>query len=384
MRVFTALAVLLFAMQAVNAQSDRDLSGIWVLKPAQSDLRDTAIAPARVLNVGQTAAALSWSASAQPGAASTSVTVPLDGKSQKNPVGDSTWNVVAKWEGTALLLNIIVSGPANYSVMERWVRSRDSSRLVITRNVIRPQGETESVLVYENPNVAQTPENAPAVARQLSPVQPVPPVIRPAPQTPEPVAEYVVQGGTRILMRLTNAVNTKRTMTGDSVYLQTAVPVFVKGRLIIPVGSYVTGTVTESQRAGRVKGKSALNVRFESVTLPNGVTRDFRGRAGSVDAQGTLDRTEGKMTGEGKGGSGARTVAQTTAAGTGIGSIAGAAAGHVGAGLGIGAAAGAVAGLAGVLGSRGADVVVPQGTTIELVLDRDLVFTAEDLRGRIQ
>ena len=49
-------------------------------------------------------------------------------------------------------------------------------------------------------------------------------------------------------------------------------------------------------------------------------------------------------------------------------------------GAGIGAAAGAAAGLAGVLGSRGPEVVLPAGTTMELVLDRDLRFTSEDLR----
>jgi len=50
-------------------------------------------------------------------------------------------------------------------------------------------------------------------------------------------------------------------------------------------------------------------------------------------------------------------------------------------GAGIGAAAGAAAGLAGILSSRGAEVVLPPGTTMELVLDRDLRFSSEDLRS---
>ena len=58
--------------------------------------------------------------------------------------------------------------------------------------------------------------------------------------------------------------------------------------------------------------------------------------------------------------------------------------GHLGMGAGIGAAAGAVAGLAGVFGSRGPDVVIPQGTTMEMVLDRELRFTAAELSGRNQ
>jgi len=191
--------------------------------------------------------------------------------------------------------------------------------------------------------------------------------------------EFVVEQGTRILLRLTNSLNTKRTVPGDPVYLETAVPVFVDGRLLIPRGSYVTGTVTESQQAGRVKGKSALNLRFETLTLPNGVTRDFRLRPASADTRGDLEHSEGRIEGEGNKSGDVRTVGQTTAAGAGIGTIAGAATGHYGLGAGIGAAAGAAAGLAGVLSSRGAGVVLPPGTTMELVLDRDLRFTSAEL-----
>ena len=48
-------------------------------------------------------------------------------------------------------------------------------------------------------------------------------------------------------------------------------------------------------------------------------------------------------------------------------------------GVGIGAAAGAIGGLAGVLGSRGPQFTLPAGTTMELVLDRDLRYTAAEL-----
>ena len=66
------------------------------------------------------------------------------------------------------------------------------------------------------------------------------------------------------------------------------------------------------------------------------------------------------------------------------GAIAGSTAGLAGMGAGIGAAAGAAAGLAGILGSRGPDVVVPAGTTMEMVVNRDLRFTIDELRTRVQ
>lgn len=330
----------------------------------------------------QSASTLTIFASSQEGGASRTLVYPLDSRAEKIQVADSVMNTETKWEGAALLVNAIVTGPQNYTVMERWQRRRDGSSLTITRTIVRAGGESESVLVYENSARAPMQLQTRQETRQ--------PEVRPAPlplplvesrRQPAP-EEYVVAAGTRILLRLTNSVNTKRTAVGDHVYLETAVPIFVSERLVIPQGSYVNGVVTESKQAGRVKGRSALNVQFESITLRNGVVRDLRSRAGSVDARGNLDRTEGRIEGEGNKGGDTATVAKTTAAGTGVGAIAGGAAGHLGMGAGIGAAAGALGGLAGVLGSRGPEVVLPAGTTMEMVLDRDLRFTPSDLQGR--
>jgi len=112
--------------------------------------------------------------------------------------------------------------------------------------------------------------------------------------------------------------------------------------------------------------------------------RDFRALPDQVDGHGSVDKSESKIRGDGNKGGDARTVGTTTGAGAGIGGAIGAASGHVGAGLGIGAAAGAAAGLAGVLGSRGPEVVLPPGTTMELLLDRDLHYTREELQRRVQ
>src|SRR4249920_3732223 len=117
---------------------------------------------------------------------------------------------------------------------------------------------------------------------------------------PEPAA-FTVQTGTKVPLSLINSISTKHSAEGDRVYLETAFPVLVNGRIVIPVGSYVAGTVTQIKKPGRIKGRAELYVRFDSLTLPNGVTRDFRARLGGVDGQnsGELDRAEGKLKGEG-------------------------------------------------------------------------------------
>jgi type IV secretion system protein VirB10 len=192
---------------------------------------------------------------------------------------------------------------------------------------------------------------------------------------------YTVEPGTKVPLALINSVSTRHSAEGDRVYLETVFPVLVNGRIVVPVGSWVTGTVTQVKKPGRVKGRGELYVRFDSLTLPNGVTRDFRGRIGTVDgtAKSEVDREEGKVRSEGNKAGDARTVGEAAAAGTSIGVIAGGAAGHYGMGAGVGAAAGAAAGMAGVLLSRGPDAVLAKGQTLEMILDRPISFTDTEL-----
>jgi hypothetical protein len=194
-------------------------------------------------------------------------------------------------------------------------------------------------------------------------------------------APYLVDAGTKIPLVMINSVSTRHAAEGDRLYLETSFPILANGKIVIPPGSYVAGTVTSAKRGGRVKGKAELFLRFDSLTLPNGVTRDFRARVGGIDGRSSqqLDRSEGKITAEATKGSDARTVGEGAAGGASIGVIAGSVSGRPGMGAGIGAAAGAAAGLMGVMLTRGQDVVLGRGTTVEMVLDRNLEFTAEEL-----
>jgi hypothetical protein len=200
-------------------------------------------------------------------------------------------------------------------------------------------------------------------------------------QEAAPPAEFMLDIGTRVPLSLINSISTRHSAEGDRVYLETVFPLLANGRIVVPVGSYVAGTVTQLKKPGRVKGRGELYVRFDTLTLPNGVTRDFHGRIGSMDgnAKDELDRAEGKVRSEGNKAGDARTVGEAGAAGASIGTIAGAASGHYGMGAGIGAAAGAAAGMVGVLVSRGPDAVLARGSTLEMVLDRQISFTESEL-----
>lgn len=195
------------------------------------------------------------------------------------------------------------------------------------------------------------------------------------------VKSFEVEPGTHIPLSLINSVSTKHAAAGDRVYLETVFPILSGGRIVIPPGSYVMGTITNVVRPGKVKGRGEFYLRFDSLTLPNGVTRDFRARVSQLDGRASeeLDRNEGAIRSEGNKGGDVRTVGETAAAGASIGALAGSAAGSAGMGAGIGAAAGAAAGLAAVMFTRGPEAVLAKGTTIEMMLDQTVTFDETDL-----
>ena len=64
------------------------------------------------------------------------------------PHGEETRSTAVKWEGSALLINTLVSGSRDYTIMDRWKLSADHSTLTITRHVIRGTQQSEGTLIY--------------------------------------------------------------------------------------------------------------------------------------------------------------------------------------------------------------------------------------------
>ena len=181
---------------------------------------------------------------------------------------------------------------------------------------------------------------------------------------------YMLKAGTKIPLTLSNSISSKNAAPGDGVYLQTLVPVAVDGRIVIPAGTYVNGAVTNAKRPGKVKGKGELAIRFDMLMFPSGKVVHLNGRIGALDGDnpGDLDRKEDKVSSAGSGARDAMVVGGTTVAGTAMGNWIG----DTGKAAGIGAASGAAAGLGAVLLTRGPEATLRRGSTVEMVLNRDL------------
>jgi hypothetical protein len=365
-----AVAALLCATFLFGADPDRGFSGKWVLDAPAGDARAMRPTPPEAMSVTQTASALECASAVG------QWSYALDGGDRKAHLGEENWTSAAKWEGAALLINTLVSGPENYTVMDRWELSRNPALLMVTRQVVRGGSMTEAQFYYRR-------EGAP-VSEMRAAEMPVTAAAAPGlVRRPEPApnAEFVVPTGTHVLLELVNRLDTKHSKEGDRIYLRTAFPVYASNRLVIPQGASVLGTVTQAKKPGKTTGKGELYIRFDSLTLPNGVTRDFLSRLGSANgAQGDVDRDEGKITSPGNTANETGAAARGGGMGAAIGGLAGSAAGHPMAGLGIGGAAGAAAGLATALAKGRPDAVLPKGTNVEMILDRDLRYRFDELR----
>jgi hypothetical protein len=197
--------------------------------------------------------------------------------------------------------------------------------------------------------------------------------------TPQPPSSnastetLVVPAGTRMPLVLHNAVTTRNARPGDPVYLETLFPIAIKGRILIPAGTYVQGEIQETKRPGKVKGVGEIRMRLNSMILPNGYTVDFNAVPTNAGTGGneTTD-SEGKIKGDTNKGGDVGTVVKSTGIGAGIGAIASQSA----KGAGIGAGVGAAVGLATVLLTRGPEMELPRGTTIDIVTDRAIYLDA--------
>ena len=241
---------------------------------------------------------------------------------------------------------------------------------------------------------AQTPAGPvgpPAQSPPAAPVEtPAPAASAPAANAPaapadSPVAvansKIVVSADTTIPMILMNTINTKSAYVGQSIYCESIYPITVGNHIIIPKGSSIRGTVTEVVRPGRVKGRAQIGLRFDELILPNGTTRHLRATLSGFGSPGNdkFKPKEGQIEAGGSKGKDAQTVAQTTITGTELGTLIGWSQGHPLEGLGIGSAVGAATGVALILATRGKDIVLPHGTSLELQLSQPVTFDREEV-----
>ena len=192
---------------------------------------------------------------------------------------------------------------------------------------------------------------------------------------PQP-AMVTIPAGTRVLLVLTSPLHTTSAIAGSGVYSETAAAVVQDSHIAIPLRAQVQGVVESEKRPGRVKGKAQFLLHFTTLIFPNNYVVPIDGALQSVP--GTKVRPSGE-----KGtlepvdqiDKDVKTVVKPALIGGAVGSIR-----SLGPGTFTGAGAGALAGLAKVLFTRGDEIHLPAGTTVEMVLQRPLTLDLNRVR----
>jgi hypothetical protein len=133
------------------------------------------------------------------------------------------------------------------------------------------------------------------------------------------------------------------------------------------------------RRGGHVKGRAEVLIHFTSMIYPSGYTVMLGGSVENTPGADTssMKDSEGTIRQDSDAGKKAKNAAEGATTGAVIGAVT-----NGGKGAGIGAGIGGVAGLAVGMISRGADVRLEPGTSIEMEIQREVTVDASRITSK--
>lgn len=195
----------------------------------------------------------------------------------------------------------------------------------------------------------QSAAPAPSRAAEPAPSATAAAPARPA-EPPKPVYRDVsAAAGTALSLSLITPLSSATAKVETPVTARLRQAIVVDGFTVVPAGATLHGDVTEVERAGRVKGRSRLVIRFAEVQV-NGQRDPFRTNPITFEGEATKGEDAAKVGG-----------------GAGIGAVIGGIVGGAG-GAAKGAAIGGAAGAGTVLATRGREVELAEGTELNASL----------------
>jgi hypothetical protein len=215
------------------------------------------------------------------------------------------------------------------------------------------------------PSVEADPDPEPEPESEPEPNTPAPvvearkptraPAPAPAPEREREIVALEVPEGTILELELLTALDSSVHRVGDEIQARTLSPLYVSGEEALPAGTHVEGHITEVEASGRVKGRARLGFTFERLRTPSGLEKI---RTSFVEQEAE---------------SGKKKDAAIIGGAAGVGAIVG---GIIGGkkGAAIGASIGGAGGTGVVLTTKGEEIRLPVGTTVNVRLDEPVVI----------
>jgi len=176
----------------------------------------------------------------------------------------------------------------------------------------------------------------------------------PSPSLPE-YREVTIPAGTALPLEMTSTISSSSAQVEAPVSAKLQNAITANGETAIPAGTVLVGTVTDVERAGRVKGRAHLSFAFNEATI-RGDRENLKTNPLTFEAEATKGEDATKV---------------------GVGAVGGAILGGIlggKKGAAKGAAGGAAAGTGVVLATRGDEVTVSEGTNVTATLAQPLTL----------
>src|SRR6266481_331912 len=165
-----------------------------------------------------------------------------------------------------------------------------------------------------------------------------------------------VPAGTSLLVRMADSVDSSKNAVGSRFTASLETNLQVGGVVVAPAGTRVYGRLAQSKEAGRVGGKSELQLELTDIVI-DGTAYPVLSSDYSVQGSNSGKRTAKRVLG-----------------GAGLGAAIGAIAGNAGKGAAIGAVVGTTAAVA----QKGEKVTVPSETLLEFRLQQPASLPARN------
>jgi type IV secretory pathway VirB10-like protein len=173
------------------------------------------------------------------------------------------------------------------------------------------------------------------------------------------LVEVVIPAASVLGLQVETALSSEQARIEDRVEARVTRDVSADGRVAIPAGSRVLGSVTLVERGGKVKERARLGVRFHTLVLANGTEMPIRTE--SVFREG-----------ESPSGESARKIGGAAIGGAILGALIGGGKGAV-----VGGATGAAGGTAAVMAGGRNAATLPAGTVVSVRLAAPITLAVE-------
>ena len=258
------------------------------------------------------------------------------------------------------------SGHSNDAAIEKDIESKLAADPVANQSAVTVSSSNGKVKIKGTVNDTHTQQKVEQIVRQepgvtgvdnetMVALEPANLPVAAPPPPPEPPKPVVLAAGTALTVTVDQGLSSKTSKGGQKFAASLAQPVSAHGKVVIPKGSHVIGTVVTAKEKGKIKGEGELSLALTSITIH--------------DNNYALQTATLSSTVKGKGKRTAATTGGGAAGGALIGGIAGG-----GKGAGIGALVGAAGGFVGGALTGNKQIEIPAESVLTFTLSAPLTL----------